>query len=141
MSKKKGFSHHHILFQRKQYSTGYAHQLRSEKYLIVQIPHKLHATIHSEVHGVPTPDGADCKRALQALQQGITDGTLTNQDTLMQRLNFLIGIWEETCPATTIILQWCHDVAEKYYSARPSNTPQNEDENETANQNENYDDS
>lgn len=128
MSNNKGFSHHHILFQRKHYNSGYAHKLRSEKYFIIRIPNKLHATIHAKIHDIPTPNGADCRRAYQALQEGLASGKLTGRDTIMQRLSFLIDIWEDTCPATTAILKWCRDITGKYYSARPSSTPQSENE-------------
>lgn len=107
---------HHILFQGKHYESGYAHKLRSEKYLIVRIPDTLHVAIHERIHDIPTPNDTDCQHAYKELKRRIKTGQLSRRDTLMQRLSFLIDIWEKTCPATVAILKWNREVAGEFYS-------------------------
>lgn len=117
-------SKHHILFQGKHYGTGYAHRLRSEKYLIPKIHNDLHALINSKVHDVPTPSSADCKRAYNELRRLRKRNQLPGRATLMQRLSFLIDIWEDSCPATVAILKYQRDIAGEYYDQHPSSRDQ-----------------
>lgn len=112
--------YHHILFQKRHWQQGYAKALREHPYMGKYIPRAtLHREIHSKIHDVPTPNGVDCKRAYNQLleleRQGLID---IEQDTLEQRIEFLIEVWEESCPATVAILKWQRDVVNKFYERR-----------------------
>lgn len=114
----KSTDYHHILFQRKHWQTGYAKALRNHPYLGKYIPTgTLHREIHSKIHDVPTPNGVDCRRAYNRLieweRQGIID---VKYDTLEERIQFLIDVWEDTCHATVAILKWQQEVVKKFCS-------------------------
>lgn len=112
--------YHHILFQRRHWQQGYAKALREHPYMGKYIPTgTLHREIHSKIHDIPTPNGVDCRRAYNRLieweRQGIID---VEHDTLEERIQFLIDVWEETCPATVAILKWQQEVVRKFYERR-----------------------
>lgn len=112
--------YHHILFQRRHWKQGYAKLLREHPYMGKYIPTAtLHREIHSKIHDIPTPNGVDCRRAYNRLieweRQGIID---VECDTLEERIQFLIDIWKDTCPATVAILEWQKDVIRKFYERR-----------------------
>lgn len=109
--------YHHILFQRKHWQQGYAKLLREHRYLGKLIPQNtLHRVIHSKIHDVPTPNGAECRLAYNRLieweRQGLID---VERDTLEARIQFLIDVWEDACPATVAILKWQQEVVRKFY--------------------------
>lgn len=76
----------------------------------------LHRALHSKIHDVPCPEGRDCRRAFDELLRRERAGLIdVEHDTCEQRLDFLIELWGETCPATTAILQWQRDIIRKFY--------------------------
>ncbi len=110
-------SRHHLLYQRIHWQQGYAKMLRAEKYFILRIPNDLHAAIHTQIHDIPTPDGRACKIAYLELKRRLANHTLSpGSDSLMQRLSFLIEVWEESCPITATILKWQRDIVGEYYA-------------------------
>ena len=114
----KNYDYHHILFQRKHWQQGYAKALRNHPYMGKQIPTAfLHRVIHAKIHDVPTPNGVDCRRAYERLieweRQGLID---VEYDTLEKRIQFLIDVWEDTCPATVAILKWQQKIVHKFYN-------------------------
>lgn len=116
----KATDYHHILFQKRHWQQGYAKALREHPYMGKYIPvATLHRSIHSKIHDVPTPNGAECRRAYNRLvkleQEGLID---IQNDTLETRIQFLIDVWEEDCPATVAILKWQQDVVRKFYEGR-----------------------
>lgn len=109
--------YHHILYQRKHWNIGWAKRLRNHPYMGKMIPiGTLHAEIHSKIHDVPTPNGVDCKRAYLKLIELERSGEINvKHDSLEKRIDFLIDLWEETCPATVAILVWQRQIAAKFY--------------------------
>lgn len=112
--------YHHILYQRKHWQQGYAKLLREHPYMGKYIPTAtLHRAIHSKIHDVPTPNSKDCKRAYHELLNREAGGLIDIQyDTLEQRIDFLIEMWQRTCPATVAILKWQKEIVHKFYERR-----------------------
>ncbi|MBQ2644262.1 hypothetical protein IJG14_01650 [bacterium] len=76
----------------------------------------LHREIHSKIHDIPCPNGRECKEAFETLLKLERLGAIDIvNDTCEQRLDFLIKLWKDKCPATVAILQWQKDVISKYY--------------------------
>lgn len=116
----KATDYHHILFQRKHWQNGFARALRNHPYMGKYIPvGTLHREIHSKIHDIPTPNGVDCRRAYNRLLEWERMGWIdVKNDTLEQRIQFLIDVWEDSCPATVAILKWQQEVVRKFYEGR-----------------------
>lgn len=112
-----GKDFHHLLFQKRHWQQGYAKALREHPYMGKHIPRgTLHREIHSKIHDVPCPNGKECKLAFEEVLRREREGLIdVENDTCEQRLDLLIGLWAEKCPATTAILQWQREVIAKYY--------------------------
>lgn len=110
---------HHFCFQRRHWQQGYAQALRNHWYMGAYIPIALHRELHSKIHDVPVPNGVDCKRAYEELQRRERLGLIYQEDPPQERLNFLIEMFEEICPATTAIFEWQKQVISKYYKKPP----------------------
>lgn len=110
---------HHFLFQRRHWQQGYAKALREHPYMGKYIPRDtLHREIHSKIHDIPTPNGSECKLAFEELIKREREGTIdVERDSCARRLNFLIELWREKCPATVAILEWQRDVIAKFYKS------------------------
>lgn len=107
---------HHICYQARHWKNGYAKLLREHWYMKVEIPQMtLHRLIHSKIHDIPCPEGKDCKRAYLELIRREEEGLLSEYDRVEDRIDFLIEMWKETCPATTAILQWQRDIVAKFF--------------------------
>lgn len=108
---------HHLLYQGRHWKQGYAKLLRENSYLKVEIPKDtLHRAIHSKLHDLPTPHGAECRKAYQLMMVGIAAGTLDPaHDTAEKRLDFLIEVWKDDCPATVAMLSWQRDIIHKFF--------------------------
>jgi len=110
---------HHILYQRKHWQNGYAHLLREHWYFKMLIPMtSLHRELHSKIHDIPTPNGKDCKVAYQKLCWYEKEGLISEYDHAEVRIQFLIDVWENRCPATVAMLKWQQDVFRKFYQRR-----------------------
>ena len=116
-----GYNEHHILFQGKHWAQGYAKLLREHRYFRKKIPAgSLHRQIHTKIHDVPRPNWEDCKRAYLELRRREATGLIDlKYDTIEQRIDFLIEMWQDNCPATVAILQWQRDIVAKFYASRP----------------------
>lgn len=79
----------------------------------------LHRSIHSKLHDVPVPNGKDCRRAYEELIKREQHGLISTTDTPVQKLDFLIEMFADKCPATTAILQWQKQIIQKYYDNVP----------------------
>ena len=103
---------HHILWQARFWNTGWAEKVRRLEYLRVQLPKdSLHSTIHNKIADVPKPNGQQCKKAYWAILDGLHDGTLSLDDPLVKRLDFLMSIWTfDKCPRTYLALRWQEDI-------------------------------
>ena len=108
---------HHLLYQGSHWKQGYAKLLRESSYFKVLIPgDTLHRAIHSKLHDLPTPHGTECRKAYQLMMVGIAAGTLDPEhDTAEKRLDFLIEVWEDDCPATVAMLRWQRDIIHKFF--------------------------
>lgn len=115
-----GCDWHHILFQRKHWQQGYAKALREHSYMGKYIPQRtLHREIHSKIHDVPTPNGKECRKAYLELCRREREGLISPYDTLEQRIDFLLEVWEnDGCEATLAMLKWQKQVVEKFYKRR-----------------------
>lgn len=77
----------------------------------------LHRAIHSKLHDIPCPNGKECKMAFEEILRLERTGEIDIvNDTCEQRLNLLIKLWEDKCPATTAILKWQRDIISNFYS-------------------------
>ena len=108
---------HHLLYQGRHWKQGYAKLLRESPYFKVLIPRDtLHRAIHSKLHDLPTPHGAECKLAYQLMVEGVASGRLDPEhDTAEKRLEFLISVWQDKCPATVAMLRWQRDIIHKFF--------------------------
>jgi len=94
--------------------------LRNYWYCGAYIPQNtLHRTIHSKLHDIPVPNGRDCKRAYEELVRRERDGLIANTDPPALRLDFLIEMFKDKCPATTAMLEWQRSIIEKHYKNVP----------------------
>lgn len=112
---------HHLLFQERYWQTGFARRLREHPYMKKRIPQgTLHSLIHSKIHDIPVPNGKECKRAFFYID-GLYQKKLIDprRDPLTIRLDLLIELWQDTCPATVAILKWQRDLIAKYEQAHP----------------------
>lgn len=114
---RRGYDWHHILFQHKHWQQGYAKALREHPYMGKYIPQDtLHRTIHSKIHDIPTPNGRECRKAYEELCRMEREGLISPYDTLEQRIDFLLRVWEnDGCEATLAMLKWQKQVVEKFY--------------------------
>ena len=108
---------HHLLYQGRHWKQGYAKLLRESPYFKVLIPRDtLHRAIHGKAHDIPTPNGTECKLAYQLMVEGIASGRLDPEhDTAEKRLEFLISVWQDKCPATVAMLSWQRDIIHKFF--------------------------
>lgn len=65
------------------------------------------------------PNGHECKRAYEELVRREREKLISTTDTPKQKLDFLIEMFKDTCPATTALLEWQRDMIEKYYKNVP----------------------
>ena len=108
--------YHHYFFQGRHYKVGYAKILRESPYCGAYIPQMtLHREIHSKIHDVPTPNGADCRYAVNTLKDWLEEGRITLDDSPYLKLAYLYEIFKDRCPATASILKWQQDVIWKFY--------------------------
>jgi len=62
------------------------------------------------------PNSRECKRAYEELVRRESQGLIAVSDTPAQRLDFLIEMFEDFCPATTAMLTWERQIIEKFYN-------------------------
>ena len=110
---------HHILFQKRHWSQGYAKALREHPYMGKYIPRDtLHRALHSKLHDIPVPNGKECKLAFEALVRAEMNGDINvEEDTIEQRIAFLINLWRDKCPATVAMLEWQSQIIAKFYTS------------------------
>ena len=65
------------------------------------------------------PNGKDCKRAYEELVRREKEGLISPNDSPIQKLDFLIEMFAETCPATTAMLVWQKQIITKFYENVP----------------------
>lgn len=108
--------YHHIFFQGRHWKQGYAKVLREHPYCGAYIPQNtLHREIHSKIHDVPTPNGKDCKEALEAINSWLDGGYISLDDPLDVKLEMITKCFRMKCPATTAILDWQFQIVTKFY--------------------------
>jgi hypothetical protein len=109
--------YHHILFQGRHWKQGWAKVLRDHKYCGGYIPQNtLHREIHSKIHDIPTPNGADCRIAVEAINSWLDAGYISMEDRLDRRIEVIAWCFRAKCPATTAMLDWQKEVVSKFYS-------------------------
>lgn len=101
--KKKGGEHsravcdyHHIFYQKRYWSRGYAKALRNCEYGGKLIPRDtLHRRIHRELTAVPVPSGKGCKIAFEAMLVALNNGWIDPiNDSLETMITFYIDVWK-----------------------------------------------
>ena len=75
----------------------------------------LHREIHSKIHDIPTPNGRECRIAYEEIERLDAMGAISEYDTIEKRLDLLISLWHEDCPATCAILEWQKEIVAKFY--------------------------
>lgn len=114
---KRFYDYHHILFQKRHWKCGWAKILREHPYCGAYIPQAtLHREIHSKIHDIPTPNGADCRVAVEAINSWLDAGYISLDDRLDRRIEVLTWCFRAKCPATTAMLDWQKEVVSKFYS-------------------------
>lgn len=109
--------YHHILFQGRHWKCGWAKTLREHPYCGAYIPQAtLHREIHSKVHDIPTPNGADCKNAVEMIDKWLDLGCIDLNDRLDKKIETLSICFNGNCPATTAMLNWQKEIVSKFYS-------------------------
>ena len=108
--------YHHILFQGRHWKNGWAKILREHRYCGGYIPQMtLHREIHSKIHDVPTPNGADCRIAVEALNSWLEAGYISLDDPIEKKIEMIAKCFRGKCPATTAVLDWQREVVVKFY--------------------------
>ena len=108
--------YHHIFYQKKHYKNYWAKALREHPYCGAYIPQNaLHRVIHSKIHDIPTPNSADCKRAVEALDNWLEAGYISLDDSLDKKIEMVTKCFRALCPATTAMLDWQRQIVTKFY--------------------------
>jgi len=108
--------YHHILFQGRHWKNGWAKRLREHPYCGGYIPQMtLHREIHSKIHDVPTPNGAECRIAVEALNSWLEAGYISLDDPMERKIEMIAKCFRAKCPATTSVLDWQREVVLKFY--------------------------
>ena len=78
----------------------------------------LHRTIHSKEHDIPVPNGRECRLAFDEILKREKEGTIdVDHDSCEKRLDLLINLWRDKCPATVAMLEWQKEIIAKYYKS------------------------
>ncbi len=82
----------------------------------------LHRALHAKIHDIPCPEGKECRKAFEELCRRERAGLIDiEHDTIEQRIDFLIEMWQEDhCEATIAVLEWQKEVVSKFYSRESS---------------------
>ena len=111
------YDYHHILFQGRHWKCGWAKILREHPYCGAKIPQgTLHREIHSKIHDIPTPNGPECKIAVEAINNWLESGYISMDDRLDKKIETIAKCFRAKCPATTAMLDWQREVVSKFYS-------------------------
>lgn len=114
--KRSPYDYHHILYQRKHWQQGWAKILREHPYCGAHIPRNtLHRAIHAKIHDIPTPNGKDCRMAVEVLENWLETGYISYDDPLDKRIEMIAKCFRAKCPATTAMLDWQKDIVAKFY--------------------------
>lgn len=115
-SRRNNYDYHHIFFQKKHWSRGYAKVLREHPYCGSYIPQAtLHRGLHSKIHDVPVPNGNICRFVLKRIDEWLDCGFISVDDNLERKISILADCLRPFCPATTAILDWQREVVAKFY--------------------------
>ena len=107
--------YHHILFQGRHWSQGWAKILREHHYCGAYIPQMtLHREIHSKIHDVPTPNGKDCRQAVEAINSWLEAKWISYDDPIEKKIEIIASCFRANCPATTAILDWQKEIVVKF---------------------------
>lgn len=108
--------YHHILFQKRHWKCGWANTLREHPYCGAYIPQAtLHRELHSKIHDIPTPNGAECRLAVEAIDSWLEAGYISLDDRLDKKIEVIASCFRAKCPATTAMLDWQKEVVSKFY--------------------------
>ena len=98
---------HHLLWCRRPWNHGYAHQLRDHIYMGILIPRKtLHRPLHQHMQCIPVPADYLCLDAITRLDAAVRYHDIdVKHDPPSLRLQFLIELWEDRADATVKALK------------------------------------
>lgn len=110
---------HHLLFIRRDYSSGYARALREHPFLRCYIPRDtLHKEIHHRLSHIPVPEGRDARRVFEYLMRLERNGELDYDADILPRLQFLIDQLET--PSTVAALKEEYKIISEFYERESS---------------------
>lgn len=106
---------HHALWQRKNWSKGWAKLLREHEYCGAYIPkNTLHVEIHKYINNIPCPDGKYCHIAFEIINRKLEEGYIDTEDPLDKKLEVLIEIFDKTSPKTAEALKKELEIVKSY---------------------------
>lgn len=86
---------HHLCWQRRHWSNGYAKALRNHWFFIVEIPAgTLHRTIHEKMNEIPVPNPAAAKEAYEQVMLLERAHALRQDADVETRLRLLIALFD-----------------------------------------------
>lgn len=89
------YDHHHLLWTKAKWSSGYLGELRLYWYCIVLIHREtLHRYIHSQMCQIPVVRPSSAKYALQQLRLLDKAGALHEDDSIEKRLEILAALFD-----------------------------------------------
>ena len=104
-----------MLFQARHWEQGYAKLLREDEFFKVMLPQAtVHRELHSKIHDIPTPNGADCKFSYEQLRMlKTTAPVIADKMKPSKRLRWLVATLGEGNNATKAMLEWQAEFLEK----------------------------
>lgn len=106
---------HHLLYTRKDWSSGSAKVLRRQSYCKVRLPRDLHEKLHAEVPSVPVPGGNSVKHALDQMDYLAHFGAISEKDNVEKRLLVLIALFDCVEQPTADALRKQLKIIREYY--------------------------
>lgn len=106
---------HHLLYTRKDWSSGSAKVLRRQSYCKVLLPRDLHEKLHAEVSSVPVPSENSIKHALDQMDYLARFKAISEKDNAEKRLSVLIALFDCIEQPTADALKKQLKIIREYY--------------------------
>ena len=117
---RKSTDKHHIFWYHKDYDRGWKKRLRDYWYCSIEIPRDtLHHIIHYEISHIPTPHSSNIKLVMEQLKSLEYHNAIHHSDTLDQRLNLLMSLFQYLEPATYEALLKQYLIVCNFYNKDP----------------------
>lgn len=106
---------HHLLYTRKDWSSGSAKVLRRQSYCKVCMPRDLHERLHAEVPDIPVPSENSIKHALDQMDYLAHFRAISEKDNAEKRLSVLIALFDCVEQPTADALRKQLKIIREYY--------------------------